>query len=155
MKVKEIMTSDVKTCSLDTDLATAAKIMWEEDCGAVPVTDGGGSVVGMITDRDICIAAATRPRVEGEIQIREVLSRPLQACAPNDDVQSALETMRTQQLRRLPVLNGSGQLQGIVSLHDVAIQARGRQSAGISASDVLDTYIAITAQPRTRTSAFA
>src|SRR5262245_15334249 len=70
MKVKEIMTSDVKTCSLDTDLASAAKIMWEEDCGAVPVTDGGGSVIGMITDRDICIAAATRPQAEGQIQVR-------------------------------------------------------------------------------------
>ena len=155
MKVKEIMTSDVKSCSLETDLASAAKIMWEEDCGAVPVTDGGGNVIGMITDRDICIAAATRSQAEGQIQVREVLSRPLQACTPNDDVQSALETMRTQQLRRLPVVDGGGRLQGIVSLHDVAIQARGRQSAGISASDVLDTYIAITAQPRTRTSAFA
>ena len=62
MRVKELMTSDVKTCSLDTNLAAAAKIMWDSDCGAVPVTDERGRVVGVITDRDICIAAATRPR---------------------------------------------------------------------------------------------
>jgi CBS domain-containing protein len=154
MKVKEIMTSGVKSCSIDTNLASAAKIMWEEDCGAVPVTDGRGNVVGMITDRDICIAAATRPGSEGDIQIREVLSRPLQTCSPTDDVQAALETMKKQQLRRLPVVDGSGQLEGIVSLHDIAMQARGRQ-AGISANEVLDTYIAITTQPRTRTAAFA
>jgi CBS domain-containing protein len=154
MKIKEIMTSGVKSCSIDTNLATAAKIMWEEDCGAVPVTDGRGNVVGMITDRDICIAAATRPRAEGDIQIREVLSRPLQACSPTDEVQAALETMKTQQLRRLPVVDGSGRLEGIVSLHDIAMQAKGRQ-AGVSAADVLDTYIAITTQPHPRTAAFA
>jgi CBS domain-containing protein len=147
MKVREIMTSDVKSCSADTNLATAAEIMWKHDCGAVPVTDGGGSVVGMITDRDICIAAATKSRPEGDIQIREVLSKPLRSCSPTDDIRSAMETMKNEQLRRLPVVDSDGRLAGIVSLHDIAMQAKGRQAAGISPTDVLDAFIQITAQP--------
>jgi CBS domain-containing protein len=147
MKVREIMTSDVKSCSVNTNLATAAEIMWKHDCGAVPVTDGGGTVVGMITDRDICIAAATRSRAEGDIQVGEVLSKQLRSCSPGDDIRSAMETMRTEQLRRLPVVESDGRLAGIVSLHDIAIQARGRQTGGISPTDVVEAFIQITAQP--------
>jgi CBS domain-containing protein len=155
MKVKEIMTSDAKSVGLDTNLASAAEMMWKHDCGALPVTDGGGSVVGMITDRDICIAAATRSRSEGDITVREVLSKPLRSCSPADDVRSVMETMKTEQIRRLPVLSADGHLEGIVSLHDIAMQARGRQAAGISPNDVLDAFISITAQPGVRTSAMA
>jgi CBS domain-containing protein len=155
MKVREIMTSDVKSCSVDTNLATAAEIMWKHDCGAIPVTDGGGSVVGMITDRDICIAAATRSRAEGDIQVGEVLSKQLRSCSPADDVRSAMETMRTEQLRRLPVVESDGRLAGIVSLHDIAMQTRGRQGAGISPNDLVEAFIQITAQPPIRSAAVA
>jgi CBS domain-containing protein len=155
MKVREIMTPDVKSCSLDTNLASAAEIMWRYDCGALPVTDGGGSVVGMITDRDICIAAATRSRAEGDIAVKEVLSKPLRACSPTDDIRTAMETMKTQQLRRLPVVDNDGRLSGIVSLHDIAAQARGRQqNAGVSPNEVLDAFIAITAQPPVSATAY-
>jgi FOG: CBS domain len=82
MKVKELMTTDVKRCSPETNLAAAAKIMWEGDCGAVPVTDEHDHVVGVITDRDICIAAATRPRTEGEIPAKEVISKALYRARP-------------------------------------------------------------------------
>src|SRR5581483_7925345 len=138
MKVKEIMTSNVKSCAPDTNLAEAARIMWEQDCGAVPVTDDRGAVVGVITDRDICIAAATRGRLEGEIPVREVMSVPVHACAPNDDVRAAMATMKMQQLRRLPVIGKDGQLAGVISIHDVAVQARDGQRSEIPAQDVLD-----------------
>ena len=144
MKVKELMTTDVKRCTPETNLAAAAKIMWEGDCGAVPVTDERDRVVGVITDRDICIAAATRPRTEGEIPVKEVLSKPLYTCAPGDDVRSALETMKTRKIRRLPVVEQGGRLAGIVSIHDIAVQSRTR-SSDISTDSVLDAFIAITA----------
>jgi CBS domain-containing protein len=150
MKVKEVMTSDVKSCSLDTNLAAAAKIMWESDCGAVPVTDNGGKVVGVITDRDICIAGATRDRTEGEIPVREVISKTLYACTPGDDVRAALDMMKTEQVRRLPVVGQDGRLTGIVSIHDIAIEARPNKNSDIRPEDVLDTFIAITAPPRER-----
>ena len=150
MKVKEIMTSDVKSCRLDTNLATAAKIMWDSDCGAVPVTDDHDKVVGVITDRDICIAGATRSRREGEIPVRDVIVKTLYACKPNDDVRAALEMMKTRQVRRLPVVGHDGRLAGIISSHDIALQARAGKGAGIPAEDVLDTFIAITVPSPTR-----
>ena len=144
MKVKELMTTDVKRCSPETNLAAAARIMWEGDCGAVPVTDERDRVVGVITDRDICIAAATRPRTEGEIPVKEVISRALYTCAPGDDVRAALETMKTRKIRRLPVVDPGGRLIGIVSIHDIAVQSRSR-NADVSADAVLDAFVAITA----------
>jgi CBS domain-containing protein len=144
MKVKELMTTDVKRCTPETNLAAAAKIMWEGDCGAVPVTDERDRVVGVITDRDICIAAATRPRTEGEIPVKEVISKPLYTCAPGDDVRAALEIMKTRKIRRLPVVEQGGRLAGIVSIHDIAVQSRTRNS-DISTDSVLDAFIAITA----------
>ena len=145
MKVKELMTSDVKSCGPDTDLAAAAKIMWEGDCGAVPVTDDRGKVIGIITDRDICIAAATRSRREGEIPVREVSSKTLYTCTPGDDVRVALETMKNRKVRRLPVIGQDGQLAGILSIHDIALQARSSRNADIAPEAVLDAFVAITA----------
>jgi len=143
MKVKEVMTTDVKRCSPETNLAAAARIMWEGDCGAVPVTGERDQVVGVITDRDICIAAATRPRTEGEIPVKEVLSKALYTCEPGDDVRAALETMKSRKIRRLPVVE-QGRLVGIVSIHDIAVQSR-RRSSEVSPDSVLDAFIAITA----------
>ena len=147
MKVKDLMTTDVKRCSPETNLAEAARIMWEGDCGAVPVTDERDRVVGVITDRDICIAAATRPRTEGEIPVKEVISKELYTCAPVDDVRAALETMKARKVRRLPVVEPGGRLVGIVSIHDIATQSRNR-SGDVSPDAVLDTFIAITAPAR-------
>jgi CBS domain-containing protein len=144
MKVKELMTSDVKSCGLDTNLATAAKIMWESDCGAIPVTDEQGKVVGVITDRDICIAAATRSRTEGEIPVQDVISSIVYTCTPSDDVRAALDTMKNRKVRRLPVVGHDGRLSGIVSIHDIASQARSTKSSDISPEAVIETLVAIT-----------
>lgn len=144
MKVKELMTTDVKYCGLETNLAEAAKIMWEGDCGAVPVTDASGRVVGIVTDRDICIAAATRPRTQAEIPVKDVISKALYTCAPGDDVRAALETMKSRKVRRLPVVEHGGRLSGIVSIHDIAVQSRTRHG-DVSPESVLDVFIVITA----------
>ena len=152
MKVKELMTTDVKRCSLETNLAAAAKIMWEGDCGAVVVTDERNHVIGVITDRDICIAAATRPRTEGEILVKDVISKALYTCTPGDDVRAALETMKMKKVRRLPVVEQGGRLAGIVSIHDIAVQSRSR-SADVSSDSVLDAFIAITAPAQVSVSA--
>jgi len=144
MKVKDLMTTDVKRCSPETNLAEAARIMFEGDCGAVPVIDERDHVVGVITDRDICIAAATRPRTEGEIPVKEVISKALYTCTLNDDVRAALETMKIRKVRRLPVVEPGGRLVGIVSIHDIATRSRNR-SADVPSDSVLDAFIAITA----------
>jgi CBS domain-containing protein len=150
MKVKEIMTCDVKCCGLDTNLAAAATIMWERDCGSVPVADNQGRVVGLITDRDICIAAATRSRAEWDIRVRDVISKNLYTCAPTDDVHYALAVMKKQKVRRLPVIGQDGRLAGVVSMNDIVLRAMTGKGTELSAEDVVGTMKSICAHSATR-----
>src|SRR5215213_4306396 len=108
MKVQDIMTADVEACGPESDLAEAAAIMWRKDCGSVPVVDAGRRIVGMITDRDICMAVCTRNKLATEMKVSEVISGKVYACAPTDKVGDALETMQSSQLRRLPVVDADG-----------------------------------------------
>jgi CBS domain-containing protein len=145
MIVKEVAALNVKSCSPDTDLASAAKIMWDCDCGAVPVVNEGRSVVGMLTDRDICIAAATRAAAPSQIQVRDVMSKDTAVCAVEDDVLTALKTMKDRRVRRLPVVDGRGQLAGIISLNDVVMRTGGRAAGAVPSEVFLDTLKAISA----------
>ena len=119
MKVQDLMTSDVRTCRPETNLAEAVRDMWEGDCGALPVVNDEGRVVAMITDRDICIALATRGRAADRIAIREVAQGPAHMCLATDDTASALQMMKTHKVRRLPVVDADGHIRGILSLNDV------------------------------------
>jgi CBS domain-containing protein len=142
MQVKNIMVSEVRTCGPDTNLAAAVQTMWANDCGALPVLDDQGQVLGMITDRDIAMAVGSRNRAPSDIAVFEVKPNPreLFTCAPDDDIHTALQTMREQGVRRLPVVN-SGQLLGILCLNEVALNASKR--GDISYEDVTDTLKAV------------
>jgi CBS domain-containing protein len=142
MKVQDIMVKDARGCRTETNLAEASFLMWENDCGALPVLEANGKVVGMITDRDIAMAVGTRHQVPSEIKVFDVKPNPreLYACAPEDDIHAALKTMREQGVRRLPVIN-SGQLRGILCLNEVALNASNR--GDLSYEDVVDTLKAI------------
>ena len=150
MKVQDVMTRGVEACHRGTDLAAAAMIMWRMDCGAVPVVgDDGREVVGMITDRDICIAVATRHRRAEEIAVGEVISGQLFKLRPGDDIRAALEAMRAERVRRLPVVNAAGALQGIISISDIVRAAGkpdGRVRPDVTAEDVLEVMKAICEQ---------
>jgi CBS domain-containing protein len=146
MRVTDIMTADVRRCTLETNLAAVANIMWEADCGIVPVTDGHDRVVGVITDRDICIAAATRPRPASEISVQDVISKNVHSCKSTDEVGAALMTMKNQRVRRLPVIHPDGRLAGIVSMNDIVLHAgSASKSTGIPADDVLEVLRSICA----------
>ena len=142
MKVQDIMVQDVRSCRPETNLAEASRLMWENDCGALPVLEAGGKVVGMITDRDIAMAVGIRNRVPSEITVFEVKPDPreLHTCAPEDDIHTALKTMREQGVRRLPVVN-SGQLRGILCLNEIALNSSKR--GDLSYEDVVDTLRAV------------
>ncbi|MGH9945089.1 MAG: CBS domain-containing protein, partial [Pyrinomonadaceae bacterium] len=119
MKVSDIMTGDVRACRPENNLAEAARVMWERDCGSVPVVDTSNRVVGMVTDRDICMAVATQNRLASEIRAGEIGLRQVITCSPEADVAAALALMQREQVRRLPVVDAQGALVGILSLHDV------------------------------------
>jgi CBS domain-containing protein len=146
MKAEEIMTRNVQSCRPGASLAQAAAIMWEYDCGAMPVVDDSNRVMGMITDRDIAIAAATKGRRATEITVGEVMTGNVYACAMDEDVKSALRTMRRERVRRLPVIGGDGRLAGIISINDIVLHAeegKGRQHPDISYDDVVSTFKAV------------
>ena len=121
MQVKDLMTPSPSVCTLDDSTNEAARIMWERDCGAVPVVDGSGRVVGMITDRDICIAAYFQGEPLSQIRVADVMSRELCTCRPDDSVRAAEHVMREHQVRRLPVVTDGKTLVGILSLSDLAV----------------------------------
>lgn len=123
MKVFEVMTVDVGVCGLEDNLTRAAQIMWEKDCGIVPVVDAERRVVGVITDRDIAIAAATRNRRTSSIKAREMNFAAVKTCAMEDDLKDVLRRMRKYKIRRLCVTNQAGELLGVVSLSDILLKA--------------------------------
>jgi CBS domain-containing protein len=150
MKVKEIMTANSKACTTTTNLAEAASFMWDYDCGILPVVADKGRVVGLITDRDICIAGATKNRNLANISVEEIMTGNVYACAPEDDLQKALETMRQRKVRRLAVVAPDGTLEGILSINDVTLNAKeipDKKVPGISFRDLVETYKAVCAHP--------
>jgi CBS domain-containing protein len=140
------MTYDVQTCRPETNLADAALRMWRGDCGILPVIADGQKVVGVITDRDICMAAATKHRDPANIRVKDVMSGKVYACSCDTDIHEALKIMQQKQVRRLPIISAEdGRLQGILSMNDVALKASAERKADLSAEDVENTLRAICA----------
>ena len=148
MKVRDIMIHPVQSCGPETNLAAAAMMMWDGDCGVLPVVNFEGKVIGMITDRDICMAAATRNRPPSEITVFETITGQVHACAPGDDIHGALETMAKHQVRRLPVVDAGGRLAGMVSMNDLVLRAgerMGRKAPELTHEEVVRALKAIDA----------
>ncbi len=142
MKVQDVMTYDVHTCRPDTNLGMAAMQMWDGDFGILPVLDGN-RIVGVITDRDICMATAMRECAPVNIRVEEVMSGQVFACSPDTDIQEALKIMRQNKVRRLPIIDAiHHRLIGVLSLNDVALKAK-KGDEELSAQDVEDTLRAI------------
>lgn len=140
MKIQDIMTREVQCCGLDTNLAAAAKMMWDSDCGALPVLNVEGKVLGMITDRDICMSAATKNKSASDITVWESIAPKAYTCHPSDDVHTALDIMKREQIHRLPVVDEDGALQGIVAMNDLILHAgetKGKKPPELSGEDVL------------------
>jgi CBS domain-containing protein len=142
MQVKELMTKDVSFCNPGTNAAAAAEIMWTRDCGVLPVLEDSGQVVGVVTDRDLFIALGTQNYSASELPVGSIMHREPAMCAPDDDVRKALKTMAQQQVHRLPVVDESGELKGILSMSDVVLQAKS-ETNGVFKDDVIRTLMAI------------
>ena len=148
MKVREVMTPGAKAIWITESLVDAAKEMWENNCGILPIIKDGRKVVGMITDRDICMATAVRDRNPSSISVEEVMNATVYAAEPEEDVEQALQTMREHKIRRLPVLNAEGKLEGILSLNDIVLKVKGNgEKTLIDYADVIRTYQAICEHP--------
>lgn len=137
MYVNQIMTTDVKTCVLSSSLEDAARIMWDNDCGAVPVINAQGKPIGIVTDRDVAMAAVLNHKPLWEIRVDTVTQgQRLCTCRQGDPVESCLQKMEQNGIRRLPVVNEDGHLAGIVSMGDVIAFAGAVRPAARSENDV-------------------
>jgi CBS domain-containing protein len=142
VKIKDVMTTEPRVCAPDTNVAVAAALMLDGDCGMLPVVIGG-TLAGVVTDRDLFIAVATRNQRPSDLTVGDVMQAPLYTCAPDDDVEIALETMKQHRVRRLPVEGFGGTVLGIVSLNDLVLHAGGKK--GVPAAEVVSTLQAICA----------
>jgi CBS domain-containing protein len=140
MKVKELMTVDPKTCSPETSVAEAARLMWEGDCGILPVVKDG-ELVAVVTDRDMYIALATQNARASRVTVGAVARTLPVTCAPEDDVRDALAAMKHARVRRLPVVGFGNSVLGILSINDIVLAAG--DARAVSNADVIETLQAI------------
>jgi len=125
MKIETIMKHDVKVCSQDDNLNTAARLMWDHDCGCLPVitSNGNGAVIGMLSDRDICMAAYTQGKCLSDIPVTVAMSHSVLSCKPSDDLALAEAMMREASIHRIPVVDENNAVLGLLSLTDIARNA--------------------------------
>jgi CBS domain-containing protein len=119
MRISELMTEPVVTCPLGATLDHAARLMWERDCGIVPVIDDEGRLAGVVTDRDVCMAAYTQGQPIGAIPVTTAMARDVVALHGDDLVDHAEDLMQEHQVRRLPVVDLERRPIGIVSINDL------------------------------------
>jgi len=143
MKVADLMTKDVRTCTPEDSLSHAAKLMWEGDFGALPVVNPRGQVIGMLTDRDICMAAYTQGKDLASIPVSTAAARGLISAHPDYDLETASTLMEGASVRRLPVVDGDGAPLGILSLGDIARLHSVHRKPGTSPDVIARTLAAV------------
>jgi CBS domain-containing protein len=141
MTVRDLLIRDAATCAPRVDLEQVVQLMLERDCGFIPVIDPDGSVAGVVTDRDICVALAAHRRTPAHVTAEEAMTHPVFACLVDDDVATALKTMRDRRIRRLPVLNRAGRMQGVISINDIVLATQ--QKGGPAIEDTMAAMRAI------------
>ena len=150
MRVHQLMSQPANTCRSSTDLADVAMMMWNGDCGVVPVVEESGRLLGVVTDRDICIALATRHLRAEETTAGSVMREQVFTVEPHQDVKEAMRTMARERIRRLPVLGEDGRVVGMLTTNDLILSVRARERAGSdpTAAEVMEMLQAICAHPQ-------
>jgi CBS domain-containing protein len=138
------MTREVFTCRPEEATAAAARLMWEHDIGAVPVVGANGRLVGIVTDRDLCMSAYFTGEPLAAVPIEHAMSKVVFTIDPLADAEEAEALMRAKRVRRLPVVDAD-ELVGMVTLSDLACAAHARKA--VAAGDVSATLAAVS-EPR-------
>ena len=152
MNANDLMSREPRAVRMGDRLDAVARILWEQDCGAVPVVDAGNVVVGMLTDRDLCMAAYTQGRPLNELPVASAMARSVRTCRPDEAVATVMATMQQHQVHRLPVVDARGVLLGIVSTNDLVRAAQSRPAA-VDSGQVVKVLATIGAPRTTATTA--
>jgi len=143
MKVRDVMRCEVRTCGPETSLAEAGRLMGAIAGGVLPVVAGSHKLLGVITDRDICLAVSREDRAPSELRVAPYMSAPAFSVAADEEITRALETMRWAKVRRLPVVSHDDTLEGLFSLDDVVLVADLEGKGGlVSALEIARTLAA-------------
>jgi CBS domain-containing protein len=130
MRVAQLMSQPAVTCNVNGSANEAARLMWEHDCGAIPVVDDEGKVVGIVTDRDVCMAAYTQGESLHRIPVISAMAKSVSRCHPEDTVEKAEALMSELQVRRLPVVDPEDRPVGLLSINDLAQEAARPRALG-------------------------
>ncbi len=145
MKVRDVMTRQAQFCGPESTVEQASSLMRKTNCGFLPVVGDGGNVIGVITDRDICIGLGTRNRKPSDLRVWDVMPHKLFTCMEGDSIHCALTTMREARIRRLPVVDRDDALVGVLSVDDILAHLRDRFIRPDISSDVEGVCEAISA----------
>jgi CBS domain-containing protein len=147
MQVRDVMVESPAFCAPEASVVAAVEILRSRKCGFLPIVDERERVVGVVTDRDICMALCERNQIPSEIKVGEIATKQVFSCMADDDIRMALRTMGAAKVRRLPVVSMEGKLAGILSMDDI-VQHAERFSPGrileLSCLDVVDTMKQVT-----------
>lgn len=144
MNVKEVMSREVRSVRMGERLDAVARVLWEHDCGIVPIVDSANVLVGVLTDRDLCMAAYTQGRVLSDIAVTSVMARAVRTCKPDDSITTVLGALQQAQVHRLPVVDIRGICVGIVAVNDLIRLCQSRPTA-LDAGTLVKAIAAITA----------
>ncbi|HBC55683.1 MAG TPA: hypothetical protein DCZ03_00830 [Gammaproteobacteria bacterium] len=132
MDVNKVMVSNVASCRHDTKLESIALMMWDNDCGCIPVVDSENKLIGIVTDRDIAMGAALQHKPLWEMTAQSICGeREVYCCKTRDDIHRALKLMQVHEVRRLPVVDSQNKLVGIISMGDVLASAEPAKDAAL------------------------
>jgi CBS domain-containing protein len=147
MKIQHLMTAPVRTCTASDSLNRAAQLMWEGDLGCLPVVDEAGAVIGMITDRDLAMAAHLRGAPLWALPVGEAMAKVVYSLRTTDGVRRAAKLMSEHQLRRLPIVDRDGKLAGILTLAGLACASAAKGKRPITPKEV-GAVLAAISNPR-------
>jgi CBS domain-containing protein len=136
MKISAIMKSNPKTLTGNEFLVDAARIMKTDNLGILPIVENG-TVIGVITDRDIVTRAVAGAKSFTEYKVKDIMSKDIKACNEDDDVSTALNTLGKAKIRRLPVVNSTKKLVGIVTLTEFATSEQDKALLGKTLQQIL------------------
>jgi CBS domain-containing protein len=150
MLASQVMSRNVVTCRPRDSLQDAAAKMWDQDVGCLPVVDLEGHVIGIVTDRDVCMAAYTQGRSPDRIPVDVAMAERVHCCLATDAIETVEELMKTHRVRRIPVIDEQGHAVGIVSINDIVRESARelkKKARDVPTEDVVTTLASI-CQPR-------
>ncbi len=129
--VSSVMTPDPASCRTDTPVRQVAQMMIDHDCGQIPVVDGEGRPVGVVTDRDITLRVVAAGKDAAAATAQDAMSSPCQSVGSDTSLYDCTCLMEAGKIRRIPVVDGDGRLVGIVSIADLALAGKDEATAQV------------------------